>query len=70
MPRALVLLPDASWAEPMATYSMLGKQILMPASRPGMPRWQEVMMRLSGSATGCFRLPPGRMVELGSRYEM
>ena len=65
----------AAWTEEATRISyVLGRQILVPAARPGMPLWQEAvfaaMVRLSGSATEYFRLPPGRVVELGSQVEL
>jgi KUP system potassium uptake protein len=74
VPAGLTLLPQG-WAEDaMRTSYVLGRQILVPAARPGMPQWQEAlfaaMVRLSGSATEYFRLPPGRVVELGSQVEI
>jgi KUP system potassium uptake protein len=74
VPAGLTLLPQG-WAEDaMRTSYILGRQILVPAARPGMPQWQEAlfaaMVRLSGSATEYFRLPPGRVVELGSQVEI
>jgi KUP system potassium uptake protein len=74
VPAGLALLPKAWAAEPMVTSYILGRQILVPAARPGMPLWQEALfaalVRLSGSATEYFRLPPGRVVELGSQVEI
>ena len=69
VPDGLALLPPA-WTEEATRISyVLGRQILVPAARPGMPLWQEAvfaaMVRLSGSATEYLRLPPGRVVELG-----
>ena len=74
VPDGLALLPPA-WTEEATRISyVLGRQILVPAARPGMPLWQEAvfaaMVRLSGSATEYFRLPPGRVVELGSQVEL
>ena len=58
----------------MRTSYVLGRQMLIPAARPGMPLWRETlfaaMVRLSGSAMEYFRLPPGRVVELGSQVEI
>ncbi|MEA2814028.1 MAG: system potassium uptake protein, partial [Rhodospirillaceae bacterium] len=52
----------------------LGRQILIPAAHPGMPLWRETlfasMVRLSGSAMEYYRLPPDRVVELGSQVEI
>jgi KUP system potassium uptake protein len=74
VPAGLTLLPQGWAEETMRTSYILGRQILVPAARPGMPQWQEAlfaaMVRLSGSATEYFRLPPGRVVELGSQVEI
>jgi len=74
VPEGLTLLPPAWKEEPMRTSYVLGRQILVPASRRDMPLWQEtlfaMMVRLSGSAMQYFRLPPGRVVELGSQVEI
>jgi len=74
VPDGLALLPPAWTEEPTRISYVLGRQILVPAARPGMPLWQEAvfaaMVRLSGSATEYFRLPPGRVVELGSQVEI
>jgi len=74
VPAGLALLPRAWIEETMRTSYILGRQILVLAARPGMPLWQEAlfaaMVRLSGSATEYFRLPPGRVVELGSQVEI
>ncbi len=74
VPAALAMLP-AGWAEEeMRTSYVLGRQIMVPAARPAMPLWQEKlfagMVRLAGSTTEYFRLPPGRVVELGSQIEL
>ena len=74
VPEALELLPPAWIEDPMRTSYVLGRQILVPAARPGMSLWREAlfaaMVRLSGSAMEYFRLPPGRVVELGSQVEI
>jgi KUP system potassium uptake protein len=74
VPEALELLPSAWIEDPMRTSYVLGRQILVPAARPGMSPWREAlfaaMVRLSGSAMEYFRLPPGRVVELGSQVEI
>jgi len=55
VPAALALLPPAWLEHATRTSYILGRQILVPAARPGMPKWQEAlfaaMVRLSGSAT-------------------
>jgi KUP system potassium uptake protein len=74
VPKALGLLPTGWHERTLRTGYVLGRQILIPASRPGMPRWQETlfaaMVRLSGSAMEYYRLPPDRVVELGSQVEI
>lgn len=74
MPRALILLRVAWRAEPMTTPYSLDRQIPVPAARPTMPRWQgalfAAMVRLFASATWYFRLPPGRVLKLGSQVEI
>jgi KUP system potassium uptake protein len=74
VPKALGFLPPAWREEPMRTSYILGRQILVPAARPGMSQWRETlfaaMVRLSGSAMEYYRLPPGRVVELGSQVEI
>ena len=58
----------------MRTGYVLGRQILVPAAHSVMPRWQEAlfafMVRLAGSAMEYYRLPPDRVVELGSQVEI
>ena len=74
VPEALTHLPPPWREEPMRTSYVLGRQTLIPAARPGMALWREklfaAMVRLSGSAMDYFRLPPGRVVELGSQVEI
>jgi len=74
VPKALGFLPEAWREEPMRTSYVLGRQILIHAARPGMSLWRETlfaaMVRLSGSAMEYYRLPPGRVVELGSQVEI
>ena len=58
VPEALGLLPSAWIEDPMRTSYVLGRQILVPAARPGMSLWREAlfaaMVRLSGSAMDYF----------------
>jgi KUP system potassium uptake protein len=74
VPKALGFLPAHWHEEPLRTGYVLGRQILIPAKRPGMSLWREAvfagMVRLSGSAMEYYRLPPGRVVELGSQVEI
>jgi len=74
VPKALGFLPPGWQEDPMRTGYVLGRQILVPAKRPGMPMWREIlfaaMVRLSGAAMEYYRLPPDRVVELGSQVEI
>jgi KUP system potassium uptake protein len=57
--------------DPSATSFFLSRRTLRPASRPQMPYWQEkLFIWLAGSAedaTTYFRLPPDRVVEIGTQ---
>ncbi len=52
----------------------LGRERLLTAAHPEMVRWREnlfaVMSRNARNATDFFRLPPDRVVELGSQVEL
>jgi KUP system potassium uptake protein len=58
----------------MQTSFFLGRQTLIPSSRPGMALWREklfaLMVRNAESAMDFFKLPPNRVVELGSQVEI
>jgi len=75
VPPALDALPDGWRVSPMLITYVLGRQILLiPPTRRGLPLLQDklfmLMMRLAGSATEYYRLPPGRVVELGSQVQL
>ena len=66
-----------AWDPPlnvMHTSFFLGRQTLIPSSRPGMALWREklfaLMVRNAESAMDFFKLPPNRVVELGSQVEI
>ena len=52
----------------------LGRESLFPTSRPGMAIWREkvfvLMSRNARPATDFFRLPPERVMELGTQVEL
>ena len=52
----------------------LGRETLIPSKRPGMALWREklfaLMARNATPASNYFRLPPGRVVELGVQIEL
>jgi KUP system potassium uptake protein len=58
----------------MDTSFFLARQTLLASDRPGMALWRERlfawMMRNSESAMDFFKLPPNRVVELGSQVEI
>ena len=58
----------------MDTSFFLARQTLIPSPRPGMAIWREHlfawMMRNAESAMDFFKLPPNRVVELGSQVEI
>jgi len=58
----------------METTFFLGREALIATKRPGLPIWQEElfawMVRNAARATSFFRIPPGRVVELGIQVEL
>lgn len=52
----------------------LGRETLIPTNQPGMALWREhlfvLMAKNAMRATGFFRLPPERVVELGVQVEL
>jgi KUP system potassium uptake protein len=58
----------------MDTSFFLARQTLLPAATPAMPLWRERlfawMLRNAESAMEFFKLPPNRVVELGSQVEI
>jgi len=72
IPRALAELKDEGIeADPMQVSFFLGRESVVPAAVPKMPRWRHwlfmVMARNAVSATEFFRIPSDRVVELGVR---
>jgi KUP system potassium uptake protein len=60
--------------DPMDTSFFLGRDSLVPAVKSNMPLWRERLFlwlwRNASSATDFFRLPPNRVVEMGSQTEV
>ena len=56
------------------TTYFLGRETLIATSSPGMAAWREhlfvLMARNAVRATGFFRLPPERVIELGVQVEL
>ncbi|MDP1826112.1 MAG: potassium transporter Kup [Archangium sp.] len=58
----------------MDTSYFLGRETLLPTHRQGMPLWRKAlfgwMSKNARPATSYFRLPPNRVVELGTQVEL
>ncbi|HYH23424.1 MAG TPA: potassium transporter Kup [Azospirillum sp.] len=58
----------------MATSFFLGRETLIPRMEPPMAQWREklfvVMSRTAVSATDFFKIPPNRVVELGTQVQL
>ena len=74
VPAALSTINCNGAFDPMGTSYFLSRQTLLVAARPGMAVWRERlfgwMLRNSESAMEFFKLPPNRVVELGSQVEI
>jgi len=75
LPAALATaLHDYPGFDPMQAGYFLSRQVLVPSRRPGMALWREklfaMMVRMSATPMRFFRLPIGRVVELGSQIEI
>jgi KUP system potassium uptake protein len=57
--------------EPLQTSYFIGRSTLRPSKHSGMPFWQDVLFiflyRNASDPTDFFRIPPNRVVELGSQ---
>jgi KUP system potassium uptake protein len=55
----------------MATSFFLGRRSVVAAAQSGMPLWQDkifiFLMRNAANPTDFFKIPPGRVVELGTQ---
>jgi KUP system potassium uptake protein len=55
----------------MATSFFLGRRSVMPRPTAGMPLWQDrlfiFLMKNAANPTDFFKIPPGRVVELGAQ---
>ena len=58
----------------MSTSFFLGRRTLVPAQQPGMPLWQDklfiFLMKNAANPTDFFKIPPGRVVELGAQLTL
>jgi KUP system potassium uptake protein len=74
IPTALLGLPAGWRHDTEDTSYIVGRLIAVRGEHPGMYRWRaalfRIMLRLAGSATEYFRLPPDRVIELGNEVEI
>jgi KUP system potassium uptake protein len=75
IPRALALCAGAGLPfEMMETTFVLGRDTVIPTREPGMALWREHifawMTRNAATAHDFFRIPPNRVIELGSQIEI
>jgi KUP system potassium uptake protein len=58
----------------METSFFLSRETVVPTVKVGMALWRErlfaAMVRNAGSAAAYFRLPPNRVIELGTQVEI
>ncbi|MGA0603564.1 potassium transporter Kup [Caulobacter sp. KR2-114] len=58
----------------MATSFFLGRRSVVPSSNSGMPLWQDrlfiFLMKNAANPTDFFKIPPGRVVELGTQVSV
>ncbi len=58
----------------MSTSFFLGRRSVVPSAAAGMPLWQDrifiFLMRNAANPTDFFRIPPGRVVELGTQVSV
>ena len=55
----------------MSTSFFLGRRSVVPATKSGMPLWQDklfiFLMKNATNPTDFYKIPPGRVVELGTQ---
>ncbi len=55
----------------MATSFFLGRRSVIPSAQSGMPLWQDrlfiFLMKNAANPTDFFKIPPGRVVEMGTQ---
>ena len=58
----------------MSTSFFLGRRSVVPSAKHGMPLWQDklyiFLMRNAANPTDFFRIPPGRVVEMGTQVSV
>lgn len=70
---ASIRAPELQLSANRTTF-FLGRETLIPATRPALPVWREMLFaflsRNARTATSFFGLPPNRVVELGAQVEL
>jgi len=72
IPQALAIARKQGWEfDVMSTSFFLSRRTLRPALHSGMPRWQDhlfiALARSANDATDYFKIPTGRVVEVGTQ---
>jgi KUP system potassium uptake protein len=72
LPRALALCRKLGLKfDIMATSFFLGRRSVVPSAQSGMPLWQDklfiFLMKNAANPTDFYKIPPGRVVELGTQ---
>ena len=72
IPRALALCRKLGLKfDIMATSFFLGRRSIVPSAHSGMPLWQDrlfiFLMKNAANPTDFYKIPPGRVVELGAQ---
>jgi KUP system potassium uptake protein len=75
LPRDLILCASRGLnVDPMDTSFFIGKEILIPTEKTGMAIWRKKifvgLFRTAETITNQFKLPPNRVVELGSQLKI
>lgn len=75
LPRDLALCGEKGiTVEPMETSFFIGKEILIPSEKTGMAIWRKKifigLFRTAETVTNQFKLPPNRVVELGTQVKI
>ena len=72
LPKALTLCRKQGLKfDIMATSFFLGRRSVVPSTQSGMPLWQDklfiFLMKNAANPTDFYKIPPGRVVELGTQ---
>ena len=72
VPKALAIARKLGWQfDIMSTSFFLSRRTLKPAAHSGMPQWQDrlfiALTRWANDATDYYKIPTGRVVEVGTQ---